>query len=54
MPYSNNTSKYFKQYGVKYAETTSILETNNKSQANFEEYEKIQHKRRRAYLKPIA
>lgn len=32
----------------------SILETNNKSQANFEEYEKIQHKRRRAYLKPIA
>jgi len=50
----NNTSKYFKQYGVKYAETTSILETNNKSQANFEEYEKIQHKRRRAYLKPIA
>lgn len=50
----NNTSKYFKQYGVKYAETTSILETNNKSQANFEEYEKIQHKRRRAYIKPIA
>ena len=50
----HNTSKYFKQYGVKYAETTSILETNNKSQANFEEYEKIQHKRRRAYLKPIA
>ncbi|MDD3480516.1 MAG: N-acetyltransferase [Paludibacteraceae bacterium] len=49
-----NTSKYFKQYGVKYAETTSILETNNKSQANFDEYEKIQHKRRRAYLKPIA
>ena len=50
----HNTSKYFKQYGVKYAETTSILETNNKSQANFEEYEKIQHKRRRAYIKSIA
>ena len=47
-------SKYFPQYGVKYAETTSILETNNKNQANWEEYEKIQHKRRRAYLKPIA
>jgi GNAT superfamily N-acetyltransferase len=50
----HNTSKYFKQYGVKYAETTSILETNNKSQANFEEYDKIQHKRRRAYIKSIA
>ena len=49
-----DTAKHFVKYGVKYAETTSILETNNKSQANFEEYDKIQHKRRRAYLKPIA
>jgi len=49
-----DTAKFFPQYGIKYAETTSILETNNKNQANFEEYEKIQHKRRRAYIKPIA
>ncbi len=49
-----DTAQSFVKYGVKYAETTSILETNNKSQANFDEYEKIQHKRRSAYLKPIA
>ena len=49
-----DTAKHFVKYGVKYAETTSILETNNKSQANFEEYDKIQHKRRRAYIKSIA
>ena len=49
-----DSAKHFVKYGVKYAETTSILETNNKSQANFEEYDKIQHKRRRAYIKSIA
>lgn len=46
-------SKYYPQYGAKYADTTSILETNNKNQANWEEYEKIQHKRRRAYIKSL-
>lgn len=45
--------KYFNQYGVKRAETTSILETNAKNQANWEYFEKILHKRRRAYIKQI-
>ncbi|MDR1653206.1 MAG: N-acetyltransferase [Prevotellaceae bacterium] len=46
--------KYFVKYGVKRAETTSILETNAKNQANWEYFDKIQHKRRRAYLKQLA
>lgn len=45
--------KYFIQYGVKHVETTSILESNAKNQANFEYFEKILHKRRRAYIKEI-
>lgn len=45
--------KYFNQYGIKRVETTSILETNAKNQANWEYFEKIQHKRRRAYIKEI-
>ena len=45
--------KYFNQYGVLRAETTSILETNAKNQANWEYFERIQHKRRRAYVKRI-
>ncbi len=45
--------KYFIQYGVKHVETTSILETNAKNQANFEYFEKILHKRRRAYIKEL-
>lgn len=44
---------YFKKYGIKRVETTSILETNTKNQANFEYFNKIQHKRRRAYIKAI-
>ena len=44
---------YFQKYGIKYAETTSILETNNKNLANWEYFETLQHKRRRAYLKSI-
>lgn len=43
----------FKKYGVKRIETTSMLETNHKVLANFDEYDKIQHKRRRAYIKDI-
>ncbi|NCA80134.1 MAG: hypothetical protein EOM76_08125 [Sphingobacteriia bacterium] len=46
-------TKYFIQYGIKYSETTSILETNEKNQANWEYFENIQHKRRRAYLKTL-
>ena len=41
---------YFNKYGIKQVETTSILETNSKSIANYELFDKIQHKRRRAYL----
>ena len=44
---------YFIKYGIKEVETTAILEVNAKNQANFEYFEKIQHKRRRAYLKKI-
>jgi GNAT superfamily N-acetyltransferase len=45
--------KYFIQYGVEYSETTSILETNVKHQANWEYFDTIQHKRRRAFIKKI-
>ena len=44
---------YYPQYGIKEIETTSILETNHKNQANFAMLEHIQHKRRRAYIKDI-
>ena len=44
---------YFHKYGIKYAETTSILETNRKNLANWEYFDTLQHKRRRAYIKPI-
>ena len=45
--------KYFQQYGVEYAETTAILETNEKNQSNWEYFDHIKHKRRRAYIKKI-
>ena len=45
--------QYFIKYGIKHVETTSILETNAKNQANFEYFDKILHKRRRAYIKQI-
>ncbi|MDR1592312.1 MAG: N-acetyltransferase [Prevotellaceae bacterium] len=45
--------KYFIQYGIQYSETTSILETNFKNQANWSYFERFQHKRRRAYTKPL-
>ncbi|MBO7259290.1 MAG: N-acetyltransferase [Paludibacteraceae bacterium] len=44
---------YFVKYGIEKVETTAILEVNMKSQANFTDFEKIQHKRRRAYIMPI-
>ena len=46
-------TKYFIQYGIEYSETTAILETNAKNQANWEHFETIQHKQRRAFLKAI-
>lgn len=45
--------QYFQKYGVKYAETTSILETNSKNLANWGYFDTLQHKRRRAYIKPL-
>ena len=44
---------YFIQYGIKRVETTSILETNTKNQQQWTYFEHKQHKRRRAYIKPI-
>jgi GNAT superfamily N-acetyltransferase len=44
---------HFAKYGVKRIETTAILETNHKSLANFAEYDHIQHKRRRAFVKEL-
>ena len=44
---------YFKKYGVTRVETTSIMETNWKNQANWELFPHKQHKRRRAYIKNI-
>lgn len=44
---------YFIQYGIKRVETTSILETNTKNQQQWSYFEHKQHKRRRAYIKPI-
>ena len=41
---------YFTKYGIERVETTAILETNNKSQANFVIFDHIQHKRRRAFV----
>ena len=44
---------YFTKYGIERVETTAILETNNKSQANFVIFDHIQHKRRRAFVKEL-
>ncbi|MBQ8099766.1 MAG: N-acetyltransferase [Paludibacteraceae bacterium] len=44
---------YFLKYGIKTVETTSIMESNWKNQANWEMFPHKQHKRRRAYAKEI-
>ena len=49
----NEMTPYFAKYGIQRVETTSILETNHKSLANFTEYEHKQHKRRRAFVKEL-
>ena len=49
----NDMIPYFAKYGVKEIETTSILETNVKNQANFEYFDPKLHKRRRAYIKAL-
>ena len=49
----NDQIPYFIKYGIKEVETSAILETNTKSLANYELFDKVQHKRRRAYIKDI-
>lgn len=49
----NEMTPHFTKYGIQRVETTSILETNHKSLANFADFEHIQHKRRRAYIKSL-
>lgn len=44
---------HFSEYGIQRVETSAILETNNKSQANFVIFDHIQHKRRRAFIKEL-
>ena len=44
---------HFQRYGIQRVETTAILEDNHKSRAGFEEFDYIQHKRRRAYVKEL-
>ncbi len=44
---------YFIKYGFRRVETTSILEKNIKCQQQFTIFDHKQHKRRRAYIKPI-
>lgn len=44
---------FYKQYGIKILETTSILETNTKNIANFTVFPHKQHRTRRAYIKEI-
>ena len=49
----NEMTPHFTKYGIQRVETTAILETNHKSLANFADFEYIQHKRRRAYIKSL-
>ena len=50
----NDMIPYFIKYGVKYAESTSVLETNYKMLSQFNKhFEYRQHKRRRAYIRNI-
>lgn len=43
----------YKELGFKYAETHAVLETNIKCQMMWEDFDKEQHKRRRAYIKEL-
>ncbi len=49
----NEMTPHFQKYGIQRVETTAILEDNFKSQANFSDFDYIQHKRRRAYIKEL-
>jgi GNAT superfamily N-acetyltransferase len=49
----NEMTPHFAKYGIQRVETTAILETNHKSLSNFADFDHIQHKRRRAYIKEL-
>lgn len=49
----NAIMKSAEKFGVKYAETTSELETNTQVQSQWKYFEKRQHRRRRSYIKDI-
>ena len=49
----NEMTPHFQRYGIQRVETTAILETNHKNLANFAEFDHIQHKRRRAFIKEL-
>lgn len=42
-----------KRHGLKYIETTGIFETNHNAISNWKNYEHIQHKRKRSYIKAL-
>ena len=41
------------QTGMKYIETTGIFETNSNAISNWKNYEHIQHKRKRCWIKKL-
>jgi GNAT superfamily N-acetyltransferase len=43
----------YKEFGVKFAETNAVLETNLKNQGQFREFESVCEKRRRSYIKKL-
>ena len=49
----NDITPRCKLYGVQRIETSAILEHNHKSLAGFADFDRIQHKRRRAYIKEL-
>ena len=49
----DDMTPYFQKYGIERVETTAMLETNTKSLAGFADFDHIQHKRRRAFIKEL-
>ena len=49
----NEMTPHFQRYGIQRVETTAILEDNHKSRASFADFDYIQHKRRRAFVKEL-
>jgi GNAT superfamily N-acetyltransferase len=49
----NELQKVIMEHKIKYVETTGIFETNHKAIVTWKNYEHIQHKRRRCYVKEL-